>query len=80
MWIRDKHLGRIVQSVAGIVVMAALIYANFPIYRALVSTYIECRNAPKVVPFHQGMTLCPGQGARFEMQIPIAPANKGERI
>jgi hypothetical protein len=23
----------------------------------------ECANAPKFVPFHEGMTLCPGQSA-----------------
>jgi hypothetical protein len=37
----------------------------------------ECRNAPKVVPYHDGMTLCPGQTATgvFEFEVPAgAPA------
>lgn len=33
----------------------------------------ECRNAPAVVPYHPGMTLCPGQSARIEMEIPVSP-------
>lgn len=28
----------------------------------------ECKDAPKVVEFRQGMTLCPGQSATFSIQ------------
>ena len=26
---------------------------------------VDCRNAPKEVPYHDGMSLCPGQSAIF---------------
>jgi hypothetical protein len=31
----------------------------------------ECFNAPKVVQFHQGMTICPGQSAQMTIIIPL---------
>jgi hypothetical protein len=39
---------------------------------ANVNAEAECGpDAPKVVPFHQGMTLCPGQSAI--VGVPVAP-------
>jgi hypothetical protein len=35
------------------------------------NTYLDgCYGAPKEVEFYQGMTLCPGQEARFTIELP----------
>jgi len=31
----------------------------------------ECANAPKEVPFHQGIMLCPGQSAIMRIELPV---------
>ena len=37
--------------------------------------------APKMVEFHQGMTLCPGQSAHVEIRIPLtAPQHQDDGI
>lgn len=33
------------------------------------ATFGECANQPKDVPFHQGMTLCPGQTAHGTLNL-----------
>jgi hypothetical protein len=33
----------------------------------------ECEGAPKVVPYREGMTLCPGQSATITIVIPTVP-------
>jgi hypothetical protein len=31
---------------------------------------VECKDAPKVAPYHDNMKLCPGQTAVFTIEIP----------
>ena len=31
----------------------------------------ECANAPKEIPFHQGIMLCPGQSAIMRIELPV---------
>lgn len=31
----------------------------------------ECANAPKELPFHQGIILCPGQSAIMRIELPV---------
>lgn len=31
----------------------------------------ECKDAPPMVEFHQGMTLCPGQSATMRIIVPV---------
>lgn len=48
------------------IVSGTALYAHWQLYLPP-----ECRgNVPKQVPFHQGMTLCPGQSAVFTIAIP----------
>lgn len=38
----------------------------------------ECAHAPKVVPFHPGMTLCPGQSAVLPPIVLPVPQDDSE--
>jgi hypothetical protein len=33
----------------------------------------KCATASNLVPFHDGMTLCPGQSTILRLEIPVAP-------
>jgi hypothetical protein len=37
----------------------------------------NCKDAPKVVPYHDGMTLCPGQSTTMNIEIQIPQPGKG---
>lgn len=37
----------------------------------------ECADAPKVVPYHDGMTLCPGQSTVVIVPVPLDPVPFG---
>jgi hypothetical protein len=45
-------------------------WQNARIDWAVAGAIAECAGAPKVVPFHNGMTLCPGQTAIITIEIP----------
>lgn len=56
--------------------LMALWTAQVPVYLliAWMIFYVQiigpCASTPKVVPFEQGMTLCPGQSATFAIPVP----------
>ncbi len=57
---------RVTVACAGIVGAFAL-YAHWQLYLPP-----ECRgDVPEEVPFHQGMTLCPGQTAIITIEVPL---------
>ena len=37
----------------------------------------DCADAPKRVPYHDGMTLCPGQSAIMTIEIPVPEKDRG---
>jgi hypothetical protein len=45
----------------------------------ILQTKWQCWGAPPVVEFHQGMTLCPGQGAELTIPSPFRFERKEPR-
>jgi hypothetical protein len=45
--------------------------------REIARANAECATAPKLVPFHNAMTLCPGQSTILRLEIPTAPSTQG---
>lgn len=45
--------------------------------RQIARAKAECATAPNLVPFHNGMTLCPGQSTILRLEIPTAPTTTG---
>ena len=41
--------------------------------REIARAKAECATAPNLVPFHNGMTLCPGQSTILRLEIPMGP-------
>jgi hypothetical protein len=46
--------------------------------RRLEKAMANCKDAPKVVPYHDGMTLCPGQSTTMNIEIRIPQPGKGK--
>ncbi len=64
--------GVIATAVCVAVVGGTALYAHWQLYLPP-----ECRGAvPEQVPFHQGMTLCPGQSAIITLEIPSYEGGK----
>lgn len=58
-----------VLGVIGLIVGITIAFEAFVTAKA-------CRNAPAEVPYHDGMTICPGQSVSIQVPIPRRPVTQ----